>query len=107
MFKNMDKKRLNLENPDDIEELDRLAFEEIEDGVTVADENFDESDKSETEDNVEKRLVHFDTNHEIDSKEEGGEENAHHDAERKFNGRNCPGLAESIYGSGRNITTEN
>ncbi|XP_066149734.1 uncharacterized protein [Euwallacea fornicatus] len=77
----MDKKRFNLNSTDDIEELSRLVFEEMEKSVTIADENFDESDDSEMEDYVEERLVDSDTDHEIDSQEEGDEEDSDCDAD--------------------------
>ncbi|XP_066154290.1 uncharacterized protein [Euwallacea fornicatus] len=77
----MDKKRFNLNSTDDIEELNRLVFEEMEKSVTIADENFDESDDSEMEDYVEERLVDSDTDHEIDSQEECDEEDSDCDAD--------------------------
>ncbi|XP_072397676.1 uncharacterized protein [Diabrotica undecimpunctata] len=56
-----------LDNPADVEELNRLVFEEGEcDTNTLPQEDFDESDESSTEDYLETRSMNSDTDHEID-----------------------------------------
>lgn len=70
----MHKRHYNFDNPDDIEELNRLAFEEIDENVVLADEDFEESDYSETEDNVEVRLYDSDTDHDVDDLSENEDE---------------------------------
>lgn len=72
----MSKKCYNLDNAADVEELNRLVFEEIDESRTTPIENFDESDESETEDHVETRDTDSDTDHEIDDQDENeGDEN--------------------------------
>lgn len=63
----MDKRRFNIENPDDIDELNRLVFDEIEEGKAVVHENLDESDN---EDFVEERLIDSDTDYEVSDEDD-------------------------------------
>lgn len=74
----MSNRRYDLTKPEDIEELRRLALAEGDDfeGETVAEDDFRESDESDSPDEVETRSVDSDTDHEIteeeDVEDEGG-----------------------------------
>ncbi|XP_071056508.1 uncharacterized protein [Onthophagus taurus] len=51
-------------------QLNRLVFKEIDENVTLPDNDFKESDDSETEDNIEQRPVDSDTDHDMDDDDE-------------------------------------
>lgn len=69
----MYKKVYNLDKQEDIDELNRLIFEEnLDDNADVPQEELDEQSESENEDILETRSVDSDTDHEVD--EEGLEE---------------------------------
>lgn len=63
------KNYFDLNNPQDIDELNRLAFDDDNDENYLPDLDLDESDESETEDNLETRSVESDTDHELDLEE--------------------------------------
>lgn len=68
------KKFFDFSKPEDIEEAHRLIFEEDDVSVEVPDENFDESDESDSDDQVETRSVDSNTDHEISDDEGESEE---------------------------------
>lgn len=63
------KKVYDLSKQQDIDELNRLVFEEAEEVGSVVEEHISDSDESDTDDHVEVRSVESDTDHEISDQE--------------------------------------
>ncbi|KAF5283019.1 hypothetical protein FQA39_LY04890 [Lamprigera yunnana] len=64
------KKLFNFSKPEDVEELQRLMFEDDETNVVAQNEDFDESDESDSNDHVETRSVDSETDREINGDED-------------------------------------
>lgn len=75
----MSGRKYDLSNPEDIEELNRLAFADEAEPGGIPEDDIEESDDSEDEDYVDVRSVDSETDHEISDDETEGEEQPQND----------------------------
>lgn len=79
LFVIMSKRIYDLSNPVDIEELNRLAFEDEAEPGEIPEDDIEESDDSGGEDHVDVRSVDSETDHEMSDEESEGEEQTQND----------------------------